>query len=217
MCSSDLASSLLAGMPDQVPKDIVSSLREKSTVLPVALPPLKAPVNVERDRPRIVWNHRWEHDKGPELLQQIVVRLLEQNREFSMSLLGQRFARVPAAMQEVKKLLIDAGRLDLGDYMEDRAAYLGALGRHNLVLSTAGQEFQGLAVQEAMLRGCTPVVPDALSYPEYVPAQLRYTDAAHAVELLMSAPVATIDLERYSWQTIGPEWLATVNELVRLR
>ena len=101
--------------------------------------------------------------------------------------------------------------------MEDRESYLAALGRHNLVLSTADQEFQGLAVQEAILRGCTPVVPDALSYPEYVPEQLRYSGAAGAVELLLAAPDMTIDLDRYSWQAIGPEWIATLQELVRLQ
>jgi len=36
-------------------------------------------------------------------------------------------------------------------------------------------------VMEAMALGCLPVVPDALVYPEYVPAESRYTTAAEAV------------------------------------
>jgi len=37
---------------------------------------------------------------------------------------------------------------------------------------------------EAMALGCLPVVPDALVYPEYVPAESRYTTAAEAVQRL---------------------------------
>lgn len=211
------ASSLLGKMPDQVPRGVVSSLQEKSSILPVALPSLEPPVNVQRDLPRIVWNHRWEHDKGPERLRQIVEQLVEQGLDFSMSLLGQRFSKKPGALLEVARLLADTGRLGLCEYLDDRDVYLDALGRHNLVLSTADQEFQGLAVQEAILSGCTPIVPDALAYPEYVPAPLRYRDVDEAVTLLTSMPTMAVDLKRYSWQAIGPQWLAVVKQQLRLQ
>ena len=52
------------------------------------------------------------------------------------------------------------------------------------VLSTADQEFQGLAVMEAMALGCIPVVPDQLAYPEYVPDTHRYLDPRGAGDCL---------------------------------
>lgn len=37
---------------------------------------------------------------------------------------------------------------------------------------------------EAMALGCTPVVPDQLAYPEYVPAHQRYQDPKGAADCL---------------------------------
>jgi hypothetical protein len=205
------AQALLAKMPDEVPHGIVAALSAKSMVLPVALDMPASDSEVSHDVPRIVWNHRWEHDKGPELLKQIVTRLLASGRHFSMSLLGQRFASQPEGFEQVEALLASSGRLGVSGYLEDRDAYLACLSEHNRVLSTASQEFQGLAVQEAILCGCTPVVPDDLSYPEYVPDSLRFGNVEEAVEMLLRVPGTGVDLADYTWEVAGPQWLALID------
>jgi len=43
-----------------------------------------------------------------------------------------------------------------------------------VVLSTARHDFQGLAIQEACFAGCTPLAPNRLVYPEYLPENLLY-------------------------------------------
>ena len=49
-------------------------------------------------------------------------------------------------------------------------------------MSTALHDFQGLGVLEGMQRGCLPVVPDRVAYPEYVPPILRYPCGTEAQE-----------------------------------
>ena len=44
--------------------------------------------------------------------------------------------------------------------------YAAALAASDVVLSTAYQETQGLAVIEGIRAGCDPLLPDRLSYPE---------------------------------------------------
>ena len=98
-----------------------------------------------------------------------------------------------------------------------RSIWLNYL-RIDFVLSTADQEFQGLAIQEAMLSGCIPVVPDALSYPEYIPVECRYGTVNEAVDVFLSQRTAKpipipIPLGRYTWSTIGPDWTAALGEI----
>ena len=155
--------------------DVEPVLRARSTV---AWPPVEVPEEVigggERvlhNAPVIVWQHRWEHDKGPaELLEQ--GRALRQGGvEAKWILLGEQFPEVPdplgVFLDEFSKDILHAGRV------EHREDYLELLSGADWVLSTADHEFFGIAVVEAMLMGCLPWLPDRLSYPELVPIQYR--------------------------------------------
>jgi glycosyltransferase involved in cell wall biosynthesis len=55
-------------------------------------------------------------------------------------------------------------------YAVDRAEYAHWLWQCDVVVSTARHEFFGLAVAEALACGCLPVLPEALAYPELIPA-----------------------------------------------
>jgi glycosyltransferase involved in cell wall biosynthesis len=214
----DGADRLLRKMPDEVPAGVVEEIRKRSDVVPVALQQPDQQTGTARQGPvKIAWNHRWEADKGPALLAEIVQGLIASDCDFSMSLMGQQFRQVPTEIRECLAALESTGRLNHSGHIADREVYLRTLAEHDVVLSTARHEFQGLAVQEAMLRGCVPIVPDDLSYPEYVPAKYRYQSSVEAVELLRKCAVATerpaIDLSRYSWDAIGPVWLDRIREM----
>jgi len=43
----------------------------------------------------IVWAHRWEHDKGPDLFFHTLYHLADQGLQFKVSVLGERFSEVP--------------------------------------------------------------------------------------------------------------------------
>ena len=124
---------------------------------------------------RVLWPHRWEHDKGPE-------ELLELARDARLRaaagtgpslrwvLLGERFRRVPAAMETFRREF--AAEIDHDGFLEP-GAYRRTLAASDWVLSTARHEFFGIAVVEALLAGCLPWLPPRLSYPELLPAEAR--------------------------------------------
>lgn len=206
------AKALLAKMPDGVPGDAITKLSQRSSVIPVALSEFCFRANTA-GRPRtIVWNHRWEYDKGVLLLQQVLIELVKSAEPFVFHLLGEPFHTREPVMQENLDLLARHGRLGKTGFIEERDQYLSLLASCHVVLSTALHEFQGISVQEAMATGCIPIVPDRLVYPEYVMAQHRYAspaDAAHKI-LHTSGPVDTSGLPR--WKQWRANWYSEIEQ-----
>ncbi|MHA7817129.1 MAG: tRNA-queuosine alpha-mannosyltransferase domain-containing protein [Pseudohaliea sp.] len=181
---------LLARLPDRVPPGIVDNLAARSEVLPV---PLAADVGAPGEGPvpgahpfsgdgpyrgpagrplRVAWLGRFEYDKGPERLHALARSLAGGPRPVELALVGRRFRREPEAFAALPALLGE--RLVHRGYLPARAEYLALLSAADIALSTARHEFQGIAVLEAVARGCLPCVPDGLSYPELYPARFRY-------------------------------------------
>jgi glycosyltransferase involved in cell wall biosynthesis len=127
----------------------------------------------------IIWNHRHEHDKGPERLLLTVQALIQRGLRFRLHLLGQRFRQRPAAFVQLEQQLADyyaAQGMEPGinRFIEDRQEYEAILRAADMVLSTADHDFQGLSMLEAAALGCMAIAPDALAYPEYLPAAGLY-------------------------------------------
>ncbi|MBN1770419.1 MAG: DUF3524 domain-containing protein [Deltaproteobacteria bacterium] len=185
------ARELLARMPDAVPAGWLERLAERSVVLPLPVELPDHPGVAGRDVPAgpgrapgplILWNHRWEHDKGPEAFFGALARLADRGVPFRAAVCGERFREAPAVFDEARARL--GARLQHFGFVEDRHAYLDLLARAQLVVSTARHEFFGLAVLEAVQLGARPLVPDGLCYPELYPAEFRYAgEAALAAEL----------------------------------
>ncbi len=139
---------------------------------PVEPPPDRAgqgegdPDRLLHNATRVVWPHRWEHDKGPDELLELATRFSER-LDLRWTILGEQFPDTPPALREFEKLL--AARTDHFGYEPDRRRYWAHLAACDWVLSTARHEFFGVAVVEALLAGCLPWLPDRLSYPELLP------------------------------------------------
>lgn len=160
---------LLRRLPDQIPAGVVDSLTVKASVLPVPieLPSDAEPHSAGAQLPlEIVWNHRWEYDKGPRQLLHCI-RSLPADRRLRFHIVGQQFRQQPPEFEQIHQLLQQRGWLGRWGTIKDRAAYLGLLQRCHAVLSTAEHDFQGLAVLEAVAAGCIPLVPRRLAYPEW--------------------------------------------------
>ncbi|MEM8564527.1 MAG: DUF3524 domain-containing protein, partial [Pseudomonadota bacterium] len=98
----------------------------------------------------------------------------------------------------------------------------------DVILSTADHEFQGLAVLQAVMRGCLPVVPDRLVYPEIYPNQFRYpsipgdpiAEAAGAARLvtridagLRSGRESAPDVSAFSSSSLKPHYAEAIGNL----
>jgi glycosyltransferase involved in cell wall biosynthesis len=166
----------LDSMPDAVPPGVVGRLAGNSSTLPV---PLEADwftadgAAVRNDQPfTVVWNHRWEYDKGPERLFGAVRALQQAGADFRLHVVGQQFRRQPPVFADMYPLLKD--HIGTWGMVESESGYRRLLQQSHVVLSTALHEFQGLALLEATACGCIPLAPDRLAYPEFVPAACRY-------------------------------------------
>lgn len=181
----DGAGALLKKLPDHVPEGLLRCI-EQARVIPVPLSEALfngTPTAKDSQVLEIVWNHRWEYDKGPQLLLAIVQELIARALPFRLHLLGQRFRTAPPEFAQLQTLLeghyarsgIAAGRSGFVAHLED---YHQCLRGADVVLSTAVHDFQGLSLLEACALGCSPLAPRRLVYPEYLPAQCLFEDCA---------------------------------------
>jgi glycosyltransferase involved in cell wall biosynthesis len=219
------ASAFLNAFPEHKHVHEVDQVIDRSTVLPVGvdLASFDAAADNRTRPPLLLWNQRWEHDKGPDELKTILSALIESGVEFSMAMCGEIFVSVPPAFTEVTDMLgdrlIHRGWLDRDDYVE-------LLHRSAVVLSTARQEFFGISIVEAIAAGAHPVLPNRLVYPERV-AQLRadpgtvlYSSTDDAVELIRSAfgvapdPELTAASHQYDWAVVAPQYDKALESLV---
>jgi glycosyltransferase involved in cell wall biosynthesis len=207
----DAAQRLLRKMPDARPTWSLDAIAAKSKVLPVPIDPPRPKATARTGPCHVVWNHRWEFDKGPQHLLQACEELVAEDAPFTLSLLGERFETQPNAFARLRDLLgtrlLHAGRLP-------REAYLTALTTADVALSTALHEFQGLSMLEAAACGAVPLVPDELAYREIWPATYRYPrgelverlrDRIHHVERWRREdprPTAAA----FDWDALRPAW-----------
>lgn len=159
--------------------NLQSRLREKSQVLFPALDfrdidRLASPVSREEKVPIIIWNHRWEHDKNPELFFRTLYTLVDKGIQFQLVVLGQSFDRQPEIFQQARERL-SSHILHFG-FVDDRSSYLQWLHKGTVVISTANHEFYGISVIEAVRAGCRPILPKKLSYPELFPDTFLYEE-----------------------------------------
>lgn len=212
---ADDLEALLRKMPDARPGGLVENIRGRGEILPVPIddrplddfepPPREGPCHV-------VWNHRWEFDKGPELLLRAARALAGSSFPVRISILGESFRNRPPIFDEIASTLgeklLHFGRI------EDRREYWRVLASADVALSTALHEFQGLAVLEAARAGAVPLVPDRLAYRETWPVAWRYADDELEAALLdrvenvarwrTEDPAA--HARPFSWSRSAPDW-----------
>ena len=222
----DRVGAFLHQFPDRPHAALVAEVEKRSEVLPVGIDTSRfGPRRSERP-PLVVWNQRWEHDKGPDELVWLFDRLTSLGLDFRAAVVGERFVNGPASFERLPGLLGDR-LVEFGFLPND--AYADLLSSADVVVSTAHQEFFGVAVVEAMAAGAFPVLPNRLVYPEHIPPRHRdrclYDDAEQLVErvawvLEHSAEADAIAAElskamaAYDWSAVAPRYDETLERLV---
>ncbi len=190
----------LEQFPDNIPRDAIGDVSARSRIFPVPVepPPDVPPAREKGSRLRILWNHRWEFDKAPEVFFAALERLMTEGVSFEVVVLGEGFRTRPP--------IFDRARAKLGDrvvrygYADSRQEYAAWVRACDVVVSCARQENFGISIAEAVLAGCVPILPNRLVYPDIIPpeqqAELLYQDEKSLVDKLRAAAL-DIDVLRH--------------------
>lgn len=157
--------------------------------------------------PVVIWNHRWEHDKNPEQFFAALFELDRRQIDFELVVMGESFRDQPAVFQEAREKL--GQRTIKFGYAESRQDYLNWLRQGDVVLSTSGHEFFGIAIIEAVRAGCRPLLPNRLSYPELFPAEYLYEDKELVDKLIIALDRGSLSAETARGLTECLSWLKT--------
>jgi len=210
--------------PDRHPTGLARRIAGVSSILapPFDPAPFDAAPPTRGPRCRIVWPHRWEHDKDPGAFFAAVTALAREGLDFEVAVAGQAFAETSAEFAAAADALGD--RLAHIGEPEGRDAYARLLAGADVAVSTAVNEFFGLAMVEAAYAGCFPLVPDRLAYPEIYPREMRYGSGEALVARLRSLIVERPGLgqgralaERFTIGALVAEYRVAFERVASLR
>jgi len=230
----DSLPSYLGKMPEGVPRQIPARLAARSQVIGVGLerPPLPedhfplyrggrcrpdiGPAWPRGDRHLILWNHRWEFDKRPEMFARLVDRLLAAGLDFEVALLGESRNNDPIFAPLRDRL---GDRCRAFGYIPDRRNYDELLAAADIVVSCAEQEYFGIAMAEAVHAGSYPVMPREQVYPSLYGSRCKGRHFYETEEELFDLMTKLIsgdscghvcsldrDVDRYCWANLVPEF-----------
>ena len=151
----------------------IDILKERASVLPLGLDLERydeytiASEQASDEQPLIVWNHRWEEDKNPQLFLKTLLRLIDEDIDFGVAIVGEKVRHSWEEFDQVSQAL--GKRLLYYGFVPTFEEYAQLLQDADYVVSTAYQEFFGGSVTEAIYCGCVPVLPNRLNYPALIP------------------------------------------------
>jgi glycosyltransferase involved in cell wall biosynthesis len=173
--------------------------------------------------PVILWNSRWEYDKGPQAFFEALRELAARGLEFRVIVAGEHVDPNEPNFLAARAWL--GPRVLAWGYAPDLAAYCAMLRQSDIVVSTAIQEFFGISVIEALYCGCVPVLPRRLSYPELLPAE--HHDCLYADDKALADQLAATMrnlpalkqrnfravAQQYDWSRMALQWDALFEQI----
>jgi glycosyltransferase involved in cell wall biosynthesis len=227
---------LLGRFHDHQELDLIDVIAAKARVLPPGIEltrldptaddrrPTTKRDSAARSAPVILWNSRWEYDKGPQAFFAALRELAARGLDFRVIVAGEHIDPNEPNFLAAREWL--GPRVLAWGYAPDLAAYRAMLRQSDIVVSTAIQEFFGISLIEALYCGCVPVLPWRLSYPELLPAEhhdacLYADDSALADRLaatmrdlsaLKQRNFRTV-AQQYDWSRMAPQWDAALEQL----
>lgn len=214
---------LMVRLPDFAPRAEVAARLENAAVLPVGIDLAPSINRSAGERLSVLWNHRWEYDKGPDRLLALVKECAKHDLAIDFYIAGQQFRHCPSEFTEIEVLILASDSLSLCQwgYVSEPLDYLAMLSSCDVVLSTAIHDFQGLSVLQAAAMGCIPVLPNRLCYPEWFGQSYLYqasdnlsVEAAACAMQLKTVlaqkrlgQLSPADVSMLSWDVLAPQYL----------
>ncbi len=174
---------------------------------------------------RVLWNHRWSHDKNPGEFVHAMTILAAEGHQFELYALGEVERSGEKSYRRLQAQLPERIRVS---GTQTKEIYRQALCSSDLVVSTAQHEFFGLAIAEAIAAGARPVLPDRLAYPEIIPENLssQFLYQGSLEEALRSTLTQSRDeihryryatlehISRFSWSKVAPKYDLLLDEML---
>lgn len=208
----------------------VERIAAKATVLPVGVD-LRRFDDFQRPKdtepPLVLWNHRWDFDKAPDLFIAVLRDLAAEGLPFAVAVAGEPGENPSASLLDAPAHL--GSRLIRHGYVASFSDYASLLWRSRVAISTSRQEFFGIATVEAMYCACVPLLPDRLNYPNLVPPEWRERtlwSESHGLRdrlrhLLTHMPEDPAALQasaaQFDWATVAPLWDEAIERLADIR
>ena len=218
----------LKQFPDYNEIETVETIKSKSHVLYLGMD-LSAlnKVKIEKeknDNPIILWNHRWEYDKNPELFFSILKTVNSNDIKFSLVIIGENFSKSPSVFNEAK--IIFKEKIIKWGYVRSKKEYAKWLWKADIIPVTSNQEFFGASVMEAIYCNTWPILPNRLTYPELIPQNLHnshlYNNKDELTKKLMWAlyNISTVRKRKlrfisqpYDWKSMAPVYDKTMDKI----
>ena len=156
----------LKNFPDNNELNTIVKIKNKSDVLHVGLDfsKFKYKSIQKSTKPTILWNHRWEYDKNPELFFNTLKKIKNNGLVFNLIVIGESFGNTPKifkkAKTEFEKQIIKWG------YQKSFDEYVNCLFQSDIIPVTSNHDFFGISVMEAVFCNVWPILPNRLSYKE---------------------------------------------------
>ncbi len=202
----------LRQFPDYREIQNIERIRNKSSVLHLGIDLKKFDDYKTKEQlqgpPRILWNHRWEHDKNPETFFNALEKLSKQGLEFQLAVLGQEFKKeLPCFTRARKSLKKHIVQLRYAKTFKNYAKWLW---KADILPVTSNQDFFGGSIMEAVYCQTIPILPRRLTYPELFQLddnpQLFYESESDLLEKLTDALQNISELRKNHYQQIADKY-----------
>jgi len=200
-------------LPDFKNKDSVQTIIDKSSVLPLGLDLSWKTKGIDRQNPSqppiCLWNHRWEHDKNPELFFESFMSLQDEGFPFKLIILGKSYKDMPEIFKIAQYRLSE--HIIYFGYAESQEQYYNLIQQADILPVTSNHDFFGISVLEGVYAGARPLLPYRMAYIEHFPEEeifFKHDDEFLPLlrRLLTSNVVKSNKLpkmvDKYDWKTM---------------
>ena len=215
----DELQNLLKHFPDHRELSTVDKIHDKSRVLHLGLDLNRFDkyYTKKKDAPLILWNHRWEYDKNPEIFFNVIEKIKNNGYDFKLAVLGENFSKSPDIFNKAK-IIFKENILHWG-YVDNLEDYAQWTWKADIIPVTSNQEFFGASVMEAIYCNTWPILPNRLTYPDLIPSAFHkdhiYLDnkdltdriiwAINNIEKVRESKISSL-ARKYDWNNMAKKY-----------